>query len=502
MKNRLEANATWSQSFAHNFLFWDERFEDYHRKNWKSNLLRDATAGCVVALVAIPLGIGFSIASGMRPEQGIIAGAIAGIIGGIFGGSKYQVYGPTAAFIPVIGGIVHKFDVPFMLLASVLAGAIIVALGLLRLGRFFALVPYSVICGFTVGIAATIAVSQTPNVLGEVNPIGHSTLEKLTHVPDMFADVHAHALLLAIFTFFFVRTLNKISVLIPAALISLVISTVVANQIWNDHLIPVVATQYGDIGGHMFAVTMPSLGKFNIIDLLPATLSIVFIGALESLLSSRMADRLASNRTPYNPNKELFGQGLVNVIVPLLNGFPCTGALARTATNIKLGAVSPFASLFKGTAVILMMLFMAGYLSSVPMAYVGGLLMYVASNMVKRHELEVIYKSGKLHTFLMIYTAVMTVVTELCTAVLSACAIFYFVKFVLKIHWPHVDLDSHHHKPANQPSQGPPHVLFVMEKISENAEASRNAVERSEPAVANNLHAECPQCGFKSESTS
>src|SRR5688500_2920315 len=133
------------------FTFWDERFEDYGKGNKALKLARDAMAAIVVALVAIPLGIGFSIASGMRPEQGIIAGAIAGILGGLFGGSKYQVYGPTAAFIPIISSIVHRFDVPFMLLCTLLAGILILLMGFLRLGRFFAFVPHSIVVGFTIG---------------------------------------------------------------------------------------------------------------------------------------------------------------------------------------------------------------------------------------------------------------------------------------------------------------------------------------------------------------
>jgi len=420
---------TWAGEMKKFVSFWDERFEGYDKAENKSLCaFRDAMAALVVALVAIPLGIGFSIASGMRPEQGIIAGAIAGLIGGFFGGSKYQVYGPTAAFIPIISAIVQRFDVPFLILATVVAGLLVVLMGVFRLGKYFAYVPHSIIVGFTIGIAATIAVSQVPNILGETNAVAGHFIDKVHHIPEMFVNAHAHAFILAIFTFFFIRQLNKVSVYIPAALLAMVVCTLVSNEIWHDHLIPLVSMQYGDIGKNLFAFTPPALGRFHVADLFVPVLSIAFICSLESLLSSRMADRLAGNHTPYNPNKELFGQGLVNVVVPLLNGFPCTGALARTATNIKVGAISPMASLLKGISVIVLMLFCASYLSSVPMAFIGGLLMYVASNMVKAHEVKLVLKSGKLHVFLMCYTAAMTLVTDLSVAVVSATVLYYIIK--------------------------------------------------------------------------
>ena len=463
-------NLTWPQEILSFFSFWDERFEDYKKAPLASCLFRDATAGLVVALIAIPLGIGFSIASGMRPEQGIIAGAIAGLIGGVFGGSKYQVYGPTAAFIPVLLGIVTKFDVPFLILSGMIAGIIVMLMGFFRLGKYFAFVPHSVIVGFTIGIAITIIVSQMPNILGETNPAGQHLIDKVRHIPDMFQDAHAHALVLAVFTFFFIRVLNKISVLIPAALLAMVICTFVANQIWHDHLIPVVATQYGDIGKNMFAFTPPSLGRFEITDLLVPVITIAFIASLESLLSSRMADRLAGNHTPYSPNKELFGQGLANALVPLCNGFPITGALARTATNIKLGALSPMSSIFKGSCVILLMIFGTTYLSSVPMAFVGGLLVYVATNMVKAHEVRLVFKSGHLHAFLMVFTAFMTLVTDLALAVVSATVLYYTIKIFLEKHAPHVRFEHYDHALGTVPVLGPKYPLPELVK--------------------------CPNCGF------
>jgi MFS superfamily sulfate permease-like transporter len=186
-----------------------------------------------------------------------------------------------------------------------------------------------------------------------------------------------------------------------------------------------------------------------------------------------MADRLAGNHTPYNPNKELFGQGLVNMVVPVFNGFPCTGALARTATNIKVGALSPLASIFKGLSVIALMSFCASYLSSVPMAFVGGLLMYVASNMVKAHEVKLVIKSGVLHTFLMCYTAVITLLADLSVAVVSATVLYYCIKITLEKHAPHIKFETYEH-------------AFGATSIAETLVQHPSS-----------FFDPCPQCGFK-----
>ena len=158
----------------------DGRYEDLRRGDWKINVFRDFMAGLIVAMVAIPLAMGFAMASGLRPEQGIVGGAVAGLIGALFGGSKYQVYGPTAAFIPVIGGLMAKYDHATLVLASLLAGVILVSMGVARMGRFVARVPHSIVVGFTIGIAVTIALSQLGEVLGLKAKLGYGFVEKIS----------------------------------------------------------------------------------------------------------------------------------------------------------------------------------------------------------------------------------------------------------------------------------------------------------------------------------
>ncbi|HUP56198.1 MAG TPA: SulP family inorganic anion transporter [Bdellovibrionota bacterium] len=403
---------------------FDGRYEDLTRGSVPLNVLRDFTAGLVVAMIAIPLAMGFAMASGLRPEQGIVGGAVAGLIGALFGGSKYQVYGPTAAFIPVVGAIMMKFDGSFLILASIASGTILALMGLARLGRYVSLVPNSIVVGFTIGIACTIAFSQMGEVLGITAKLGYGFADKVRGLASNIDAFNVFALVLALATFTISKILLKISVFIPAPLIALGFGTLLSATLWKDKGISLVKDKFGAIPTDFLVVTMPSLPEVSLYWLgqfAYYVTAIVFVAAVESLLCSRMADRLAGNKgVPFNPDRELWGQGLVNIAVVMLNGFPHTGALARTATNIKVGAVSPLAGIFKCVLKLLLAAYLASYLELVPMACIGGILLYVAFNMVKPAEIREVLKEGRTEIFLMGYTAVMVFVTDFLTGVLTA----------------------------------------------------------------------------------
>lgn len=416
----------------------DGRYEDLQKGSWYKNVFRDFTAGLIVAMVAIPLAMGFAMASGLKPEHGIVGGAIAGLIGALFGGSKYQVYGPTAAFIPVIAGLmalyggspeVYEQGHAFLVLAALISGVVLMLMGLFGLGRFVSLVPHSIIVGFTIGIAATIGLSQIGEVLGFQNKLGYKFLDKCRDIWNYLGEVNGYAIILAAATFLIAKYLLKLSVYIPAPLIALGACTGISMTIWSDKGLKTVKDRFGEIPSNLLVFTPPGLpGEITgglIFDLVYFVLAIVFVSAVESLLCSRMADRLADNRgQPFNPNKELWGQGWVQVIVPLINGFPHTGALARTATNIKLGAISPLAGIFKCILKLLLAAYLATFLEQVPMACIGGILLYVATNMVKGEELKQVLRHNWFHVALMIYTAVMVIVTDFLTGVLTAIVLY------------------------------------------------------------------------------
>jgi MFS superfamily sulfate permease-like transporter len=413
----------------------DGRFEDLVQGAWYMNVFRDFTAGLIVAMVAIPLAMGFAMASGLPPEMGIVGGAVAGLLGALFGGSKYQVYGPTAAFIPVIAAIMAKHggtaespSYDFLMWCSILAGIVLLVMGLARLGRIVARVPNSIVVGFTIGIAITIAMSQIEQVFGFHNELPKKFHAKLLGIAQYFDQFNGYALIVAAMTFIVTKYLLKISKFIPAPLIAVGLALLVSQTIFSGKGMPVVQEKFGAIPENLIRLTLPGaipLTPGMIFDLLYFTTAIVFVSGIESLLCSRMADRLADNRgTPYNPNKELWGQGWVQVFVVLFNGFPHTGALARTATNIKVGAVSPLAGVFKFALKLMLAVYLASWLNVVPMACIGGILFFVAVNMVKPAEVREVWQHNRFHAGLMVYTAAMVAVTDFLIGVLSALLIY------------------------------------------------------------------------------
>lgn len=417
---------------------FDDRFEDLTRDRWKSIVYRDLSAGLIVAMTAIPMAMGFAIAMGLRPEQGIIAGALACIIGRTFGGSKYQVYGPTAAFIPVIAGLMAKYGEAgggtfqqghgFLVLVSLISGAVLMAMGLLGMGKYAKLVPNSIIVGFTVGIAVVIAMSNAGEALGLSLGLKGGVVAKLSTMAAQFDSANWYAFGIAALTFLLTRGLLRISIFIPAPLIALGVATALVAYVFPDQGIVLIKDRFHTIPTNFFVWTGPELPSWEtsvLVDIVYFTFAIVFVSAVESVLCSSMADRLAENRgTLFNPDKELWGQGLVQAITPLVNGFPCTGALARTATSIKAGAVTPLAGYFKGALKLLLAVYLASFLNYVPMACIAGILLWVASNMIKPKEVREVWRENWFHAALMIYTAVMVPLTDFLTGVLSALVIY------------------------------------------------------------------------------
>ncbi len=419
------------------FLYpFDARYEDLVKGNVAGNVIKDLTAGLIVAMVAIPMAMGFAMASGLRPEQGIVGGAVAGLLGALFGGSKYQVYGPTAAYIPIIGGLMATYNHGFLILASIIAGVLLLISGVAKWGRVIAMVPNSIVVGFTSGIAIVIAFSQMGEVLGYESKLGYALDEQIENIVDFSHQFNPYASIIAIATFILCRISKRISPFLPGPLLALGLGLLAAETFWSHKELVLIKDKYGSIPTDFLVFTMPTLPEnWNaqiIFDLVYYVVAIYFVAAVESLLCSRMADRMANNQgTPFNPDKEFWGQGMVNIFTPLFNGFPHTGALARTAVSIKLGAVSPLAGIAKFTFKLLMAAFLATHLEDVPMACIGGILLYVAANMVKLEELKQIFSmKSNVHLMLMIYTAVMLPFFGFLTAVLSAIGIYVIFNYL------------------------------------------------------------------------
>ena len=407
----------------------DGRYEDLMKGSVAKNVFKDLTAGLIVAMVAIPLAMGFAMASGLRPEQGIVGGAVAGLMGALFGGSKYQVYGPTAAFIPVIAGLMATYNHTFLVLVSIVAGVMLMLSGVLRMGKIVERVPHSIVVGFTIGIAIVIAFSQVGEVFGLKVKVGYGIIDQLKVLVAYIGEANLFAIGLALITFIFCKFFIKVSPFIPGPLIALAFGLIAAKTFWADKGLILIMDKYGAIPTDFSVITLPGLPEVFtakvIFDIFYFAGAIFIVASIESLLCSRMADRLAGNKgLPYNPNKELWGQGIVNIVTPLLNGFPHTGALARTAVNIKLGAVSPLAGIAKFAFKLLLAFYLATQLEQVPMACIGGILLYVASGMVKGREVKEVLGMNRFHIFLMLYTALMVPLTGFMTAVVTAILIY------------------------------------------------------------------------------
>jgi MFS superfamily sulfate permease-like transporter len=320
----------------------------------------------------------------------------------------------------------------FLVLVSGLAGILLLIMGLAKMGKLVSLVPHSIVVGFTIGIAIVIAFSQIGEILGLPHKLGYNLTDQIPNIALQINHTNFYALAIAVITFILCKTLLRVSIFLPAPLIAFGVALLLANTLWNDKGLILIRDEYGKIPTDFLVFTWPALPAMSLSvlgDIIYYTLAILFVAAIESLLCSRMADRLANNQgLPFNPHKELWGQGMVNIITPLFNGFPHTGALARTAVNIRVGGVSPLAGIAKFTLKLLLAAYLATYLEVVPMACIGGILLYVAHGMVKKREIREVLSQNRFHVALMFYTAVMVPVFGFMPGVLSAIIIYGLLK--------------------------------------------------------------------------
>jgi sulfate permease, SulP family len=387
------------------------RFDGYNLGHFQ----KDLVAGLVVGIVALPLAMAFAIASGVRPEYGLYTSIIAGIIVSLFGGSKYQIAGPTGAFVPVLLGVVIQFGYEKLLIAGFLAGIMIFLMGVFKLGRFIKFIPRPVTIGFTAGIAVIIFSGQIANFLGLSNlKKEEAFLLNMKEILLNLNTVNIYSVLVAVISLTIVilapRYINKI----PGALLALIVSTLVAVFFFPDQVATIGST-YGAIPNELPNFEFPQITGSLVIELLPAALVIAMLGGIESLLSALVADGMTNGK--HNSNKELMAQGLANMITPLFGGIPATGAIARTATNIKNGAASPLSGVIHGVVVLLVLVILAPYASAIPLASMAPILMFVAWNMSERKEFAHIFKTKTMDSLVLIVTFLLTVFIDLTTGV-------------------------------------------------------------------------------------
>lgn len=400
------------------------RFEGYTF----DSLRRDLIAGLIVGVVAIPLGMAFAIASGVSPQYGIYTTIVAGILISLFGGSKFQIGGPTGAFIPILAAIVLQYGYEKLLLAGVMAGAILIVMGFLRLGVLMKYIPRPVTIGFTSGIAVIIFSSQIANFLGLTGLERHENFwPNMMEVGTHLSSINVDSIIIAAISLAVLILLPKIVRKMPASLIALFVSSLAANLFFKGKVATIGST-YGDIPSTLPTFALPPVSFDLIVELIGPALLIALLGGIESLLSAVVADGMSGSR--HNSNRELVGQGIANMVAPLFGGIPATGAIARTATNIRSGAASPMAGIVHGIVVLVVLLLFAPLASSIPLAAMAPILMVVAWNMSERKEFAHLLKARTSDSIVLVVTFLLTVFTNLTTAVEVglALAILLFVK--------------------------------------------------------------------------
>jgi len=393
--------------------------------------LKDLVAGIVVAVVALPLAIAFGIASGVSPVQGLTTGVIAGFLISAFSGSRFQIGGPTGAFIVIIYGIVQQYGYPGLAIATIMAGLILVAMGAFGLGTIIKFIPYPVTVGFTSGIALIIFTGQLKDIFGlEIAKLPADFFEKMGSYFHHYQTVNPWALLISAFTLLTCIYWKRITAKVPGSLIAIVLSTAAVQLL--DIPVETIGMRFPDIAGGM-RIPMPAIPviKFSEIQaLVSPAIAIALLAGIESLLSAVVADGMTGRR--HHSNTELIAQGIANIFSPLFGGIPATGAIARTATNIKTGAFCNISGIVHAILLFGVMLFLGKWASMIPMATLGGIVTIVAWNMSELSAFRRVLTSTRSDAFVLIVTFLLTVIVDL-TVAIQAGLLLAAVLFIKKM---------------------------------------------------------------------
>ncbi len=382
---------------------------NYSSRQFSSDLM----AGVVVGVVALPLAIAFAVASGVSPEKGLITAVVAGFLVSLLGGSRVQIAGPTGAFIVIVYGILTEYGYNGLLISTILAGLFLIIFGVLKLGTLLKYFPHPLIVGFTSGIAVVIFTTQIKDALGlEIEKLPSGFIEKwgtyISHLPS----ANYYSVGLTVISILFVVFSKRFIKRIPGSIVAIVLGTVVV-QLLN---LPVstIETFFGDIPGTIH-FSAPELDFANIHNYLEPALTIAMLGAIESLLSAVVADGMIGGN--HRSNTELIAQGIANVITPFFGGIPATGAIARTATNVKNGGRTPVSGIVHAFTLLLIMLFFSRWVKLIPMACLAGILITVAYNMSEWRTFVSILKGSGFDIVVLLATFFLTVLVDLTVAI-------------------------------------------------------------------------------------
>lgn len=401
-------------------------------KNYtRENFMTDLMAGIIVGIVALPLAIAFGIASGVTPEKGIITAIVAGFIISFLGGSKVQIGGPTGAFIVIIYGIIQEYGIEGLMVATMMAGIILVLLGIFKLGTIIKFIPYPIIIGFTSGIAVTIFTTQIADIFG-LNFNGEKVpgdfIGKWILYFHHFDTVNWWNVVVSVASIFIIAITPKFSKKIPGSLVAIVLVTVAVylmKMYGGIQCIDSIGDRFS-IKAQLPEAAVPSLDWEAIKNLFPVAITIAVLGAIESLLSAAVADGVIGDR--HDSNTELIAQGIANFVSPIFGGIPATGAIARTMTNINNGGKSPVAGIVHAVVLLLILLFLMPLAQYIPMACLAGVLVIVSYNMSGWRVFKGLLKNPKSDVTVLLITFFLTVIFDLTVAIevglVIACVLF------------------------------------------------------------------------------
>ena len=417
---------------------------------------RDVTAGITVGIVALPLSMAFAIASGLKPEAGIFTAIIAGFITSALGGSRVQIGGPAGAFIVIVYGIVERFGVANLIIATAMSGVLLFAMGLFKLGSLIRFIPISVVIGFTNGIAVLVALSQIKDFLGL--KVGNMPADFFGIIRTVYNNIFSwspQTVLISVGSLAIIilwqfgltkwlknpnqinqantelhgklsNKLTSVAAILPGAIVALVLATLAVSL--SGWQVETIGSKFGGIPATLPAFVWPDFSWQSARFLLIPTLTLALLGAIESLLCARVADGLIGDR--HNPNQELMAQGVANFVTPFFGGMPATGTVARTMTNIKSGAVSPIAGMVHALVLLIIVLIAAPLANHVPLATLSAILMFVAWNMGEWREFLHLRQMRKSYGFTLVAVFLLTVIFDLTVAVevglIAACLTFIY----------------------------------------------------------------------------
>ena len=383
------------------------------RKSWLPNLV----AGVIVGVVALPLSMAFAIASGARPEQGLYTAIIAGVLVSILGGTRMQIAGPTGAFIAILAGITAKYGIAGLQMATLMAGVILLLMGVARMGGVIRFIPAPVIIGFTAGIGVIIFVGQWAYFLGLPAVDGAHFHEKLWHLIKLLPALHWPTFGLGCLSLLLVVFAPRIKGLtrVPGPLVAMLVATAL-NVVFAFDGVATIGSAFGGLPRELPKFAWPDISIPQALLLIGPAFTIAMLGAIESLLSAVVADGMTGSK--HDSNQELIGQGIANIVAPLFGGFAATGAIARTATNIRNGATNPLAGIAHAGTLLAILLFLAPFAAHIPLAALAAILFVVAFNMSELHRFRHILKHApNADRWILLITFFLTVFADLVVAV-------------------------------------------------------------------------------------